>query len=87
MSKMRATIRIYEDPKTFTSEDVWEGASESTMTTLKAYAIGGLLSMAVVVFYAWKFTDLPSTLKSLSGEVSPSPSNIPSHDHKSTHIL
>ncbi|KAJ3789315.1 hypothetical protein GGU10DRAFT_372261 [Lentinula aff. detonsa] len=66
MSKMRATIRIYEDPKTFTSEDVWEGARESTMTAVKIYAVIGLLSMAAMTTYAWKYTGLSSALSSLS---------------------
>ncbi|KAJ3737664.1 hypothetical protein DFJ43DRAFT_1220166 [Lentinula guzmanii] len=66
MSKMRATIRIYEDPKTFTSEDVWEGARESTMTVVKIYAVIGLLSMAAMTTYAWKYTGLSSALYSLS---------------------
>ncbi|KAF8829464.1 hypothetical protein HHX47_DHR3000727 [Lentinula edodes] len=59
MSKMRATIRIYEDPKDFTSADVWEGTSESAMTRVRIYAVMGLFSMATITAYAaWKFSPL-----------------------------
>ncbi|KAJ3859164.1 hypothetical protein EV359DRAFT_68396 [Lentinula novae-zelandiae] len=69
MSKMRATIRIYEDPKDLTSADVWEGTSESAMTRARIYAVMGLFSMATITAYAaWKFSPLSFGFgKSVSG--------------------
>lgn len=66
---MRATIRIYEDPKDLTSADVWEGTSESAMTRARIYAVMGLFSMATITAYAaWKFSPLSFGFgKSVSG--------------------
>jgi len=58
--KMRATLGIYEDPTTFTSEDIW-ARDGSDATKVKIYAATmGLLSMAAMTTYAaWKYHYAP----------------------------
>ncbi|KAF5346625.1 hypothetical protein D9757_011436 [Collybiopsis confluens] len=59
---MRAQSRLYEDPTSFTSEDIWDNSGDPSAKrneTIRAVAVAlGLLSMGIVtsyVAYTWKY--------------------------------
>jgi hypothetical protein len=67
--KMRATYAIYEDPSSFSSDDIWDtNSGDPTDAKLKGrmrlvYAVMGLVSMGAVtsyVAYAWNNGSLSS---------------------------
>jgi hypothetical protein len=60
---MRATIGIYEDPTSFTYEDVWGSTgkdAEEMKARLMYTGIGFLSLTAVTAYAAWKY--VPSLL-------------------------
>ncbi|KAF9262653.1 hypothetical protein L218DRAFT_960129 [Marasmius fiardii PR-910] len=62
---MRAQIKLYEDPSSWTSEDIWSSGAEKSR--FRAYAIAGTLSLlAASTFAACKYTSLGKTLSESS---------------------
>ncbi|KAG7091321.1 hypothetical protein E1B28_010365 [Marasmius oreades] len=58
---MRATIKLYEDPATFSSDDIWE--SRADKARFRVYAVAGTLSLlAASTFVACKYTSLGKTM-------------------------
>ncbi|KAJ8077434.1 hypothetical protein PM082_001864 [Marasmius tenuissimus] len=58
---MRASIKLYEDPSSFSSEDIWDTSAQKERFRIYAFA-GSLSLLAASTLVACKYTSLGKTL-------------------------